>query len=328
MWLLFAVIMAGSGAASLWVYACRGRLRFASVREYVRKGWPPFALPNCILYACTPEWARGPVVDLRHFPQLEPLCAAWPSIRDEALALAHAGVFEATRDPGSPAWFDLGFRTLQRRGWSKFYLRWYGTTQPSAARLCPRTLALLAATPGVNGALFTRLPAGARITRHLDPLACSLRLHLGLSTPNDPRCSIEVDGELHTWRDGEGFVFDETYLHHARNDTERDRIILMCDLERPLNLPGRILNRLLRALVAHTVVPNLPGDHRGIVNRVFTWVAPVLGRLRRLKPHHPAAYRLGKVLFNTLLVVGLLIGLDALLSVTTQLVGQVAGVVL
>ncbi|MGT2494830.1 aspartyl/asparaginyl beta-hydroxylase domain-containing protein [Cupriavidus basilensis] len=30
--------------------------------------------------------------------------------------------------------------------------------------------------------------------------AGSLRYHLGLATPNDDRCFIEVDGERHSWR--------------------------------------------------------------------------------------------------------------------------------
>ncbi len=34
------------------------------------------------------------------------------------------------------------------------------------------------------------------------PYAGSVRYHLGLSTPNDDRCFIEVDRQRHSWRDG------------------------------------------------------------------------------------------------------------------------------
>jgi beta-hydroxylase len=327
MWFGTAVIILACLAASTWVFACRGRVRFRTLREYLRKGWPIMALPNCLLYACTPREARRPVLPLDRFPGLEALCSEWPVMREEALALLHAQVFEATRDASSPAWFDLGFRTFQRRGWSKFYLHWYGVTQPSALLLCPRTVELLCSQPALRGALFAVLPAGARLTRHMDPLASSLRLHLGLSTPNDARCCIEVDGEVRVWRDGEAFIFDETYLHEACNNTEQPRIILMCDIQRPLNPLGRLLNAPLLGLLSLTIVPNLPGDHRGLVNRLFTLVAPLLRWPRRFKPRYPATYRVGKLLFNVFLVTVLLTLLNALVLATVQIVGRTAGFV-
>ncbi|MFX5494266.1 aspartyl/asparaginyl beta-hydroxylase domain-containing protein, partial [Acinetobacter baumannii] len=57
---------------------------------------------------------------------------------------------------------------------------------------------------------------------------------LGLVTPNDDRCFIEVDGQRYSWRDGQSVVFDETCIHWAQNGSETNRIILVCDVERPL----------------------------------------------------------------------------------------------
>ncbi|MDI9101708.1 aspartyl/asparaginyl beta-hydroxylase domain-containing protein, partial [Pseudomonas aeruginosa] len=75
---------------------------------------------------------------------------------------------------------------------------------------------------------------GSQLVRHLDPSAVSLRFPLGLSPPNDPACSIEVDGERNHRRDGEPVVFDETFTHYAENPPEHNRIILFCDTERRL----------------------------------------------------------------------------------------------
>ncbi|HAV73142.1 MAG TPA: lipid A hydroxylase LpxO, partial [Stenotrophomonas sp.] len=63
-------------------------------------------------------------------------------------------------------------------------------------------------------------------------------------TPNDDACYIEVDGIRKSWRDGEWMMFDETYIHHAHNETPDDRVILFCDIARPLRfgLPG-LFNR-------------------------------------------------------------------------------------
>jgi len=82
--------------------------------------------------------------------------------------------------------------------------------------MCPRTTELLKAIPNVKAAMFASLPPGARLVRHRDPYAGSLRYHLGLITPNSDQCYIVVDGERYFWRDGESMMFDETYIHMPR----------------------------------------------------------------------------------------------------------------
>jgi aspartyl/asparaginyl beta-hydroxylase len=41
--------------------------------------------------------------------------------------------------------------------------------------------------------MFAQLPPGASLVRHRDPYAGSVRYHLGLVTPADPKCYIDVD---------------------------------------------------------------------------------------------------------------------------------------
>ena len=45
------------------------------------------------------------------------------------------------------------------------------------------------------------------------------------------------DGQARGWRDGQDLMFDETFIHTAENRTDQPRIILFCDVERPLNNP-------------------------------------------------------------------------------------------
>jgi aspartyl/asparaginyl beta-hydroxylase (cupin superfamily) len=56
-----------------------------------------------------------------------------------------------------------------------------------------------------------------------DPYAGSLRCHLGLVTLNDDKCPIRIDGHPIGWRDGEATVFDETYIHKAMNELDKDQ---------------------------------------------------------------------------------------------------------
>jgi beta-hydroxylase len=153
--------------------------------------------------------------------------------------------------------------------------------------LCPKTVALVQSIPSVNAAMFALLPAGGDIGRHRDPFAGALRYHLGLATPNSEACQIIVDGEPYHWRDGEGVVFDETFIHWAENRTDQPRLILFCDIERPLtNRVMRTLNHWVELTwMRASQTDNAAGDHVGFLNRVFEVVyhARLLGKALKRK---------------------------------------------
>lgn len=295
----------------LYVYRFRGAERWAGVREYVRKGWPIFTPINCLLYLFTERRARKPIMDTSQFPELAAIRDNWETIREEAIALHRSEAFDRAKDPDSRAYYDLGFRTFYKYGWSKFYLKWYGTRHRSAQEACPKTLEILDRVPSVKGAMFSVLPVGGKLTRHADPAAASLRYHVGLATPNDDACYINIDGTDYSWRDGDDLLFDETYLHYAHNDSDRDRLILMCDVERPTWIVGRIVNFFYMLMMRATVVPNTEDDRRGLVNGIFSGVSPTVARARKLKTTHPRRYRVLKHTLNAILLLilaGLVVG--------------------
>ncbi len=164
----------------------------------------------------------------------------------------------------------------------------------------------------VNGAMFTLLPPGSKLTRHLDPIACSLRFHLGLSTPNDDNCFIDIDGNVHSWRDGEALLFDETYLHYARNDTDTPRLILMCDIERPMFLFGRGFNYFYKKILSMMLVPNIGGDKSGLISRIFQGTAPILAKGKALKKTNRPLYNVVKWSINIVILVLLVLILSAI----------------
>jgi beta-hydroxylase len=220
------------------------------------------------------EKAYLPVSD---FKGLKLLIDNWQVIRDEALAL---NKLEKIRPAAKND--DAGFNSFFKKGWKRFYLKWYEAKHPSAIQFCPKTVALLAQVPEVKAAMFTELPPGAKLNEHRDPYAGSLRFHMGLSTPNDDRCFINVNQQSYSWRDGEGVVFDETYLHWAINNTDETRIILMCDIERPMKYRWTAaVNRwVARVVLTAGSSPNETGDQTGGINKIFRffWAA---GQYRR-----------------------------------------------
>ena len=258
---------------------------------------------NVFLYAFSAV-PNKPYIPLDRFPELERLRENVDVIRQEGLALmAHARM--KSPDQGD----DAGFNSFAKSGWKRFYLTWYGDAHPSALRLCPRTVELLRNIPSVSGAMFATLPPGAVLNPHKDPYAGSLRYHLGLVTPNDDACRIEVDGEAYSWRDGEGVIFDETFIHRARNDTEVERLILFCDVARPLRSGfARGFNRWFgRHVVAAASSPNDAGDRTGLINRLF-FLSDRAGQLRRrFKAWNRSVYKLTKAALAVALVAALIL---------------------
>ncbi|MGD9943604.1 MAG: lipid A hydroxylase LpxO [Burkholderiaceae bacterium] len=281
-------ILALFGLSTIYVHR-RGRERLGFLRQ-VSDHSTLFAPVNVLMYAFS-RVPNTPYVPIEQFPELRPLLEHWHEIRDEALAMR-----EAQRIRASQQYDDVGFNSFFRTGWKRFYLKWYDESHPSAATLCPRTTALLRGLPSVKAAMFAELPPGSHLVRHRDPYAGSLRMHLGLATPNDDGCFIEVDGQRYSWRDGEAVVFDETYLHVARNTTQSDRVILFCDIERPLRFRwAQAFNRWFgRHVMTAATSPNDAGDRTGGLNRVFGKVYAVRLLGKRLKAWNRTAYYLVK----------------------------------
>ena len=298
MLLIFSFIL----GSITYVYLYRGKARYENLGEYLRKGWPIFSPLNCLLYMFTQSKARHPIINLDNFHELDEIQNNWEVIREEVVNLYRQRYFELTKKPGSQAFYDIGFRTFFKYGWSRFYLKWYGYTHDSAKKLCPNTVRILEQIPSVNGAMFSILPVNGQLTRHLDPLACSLRYHLGLDTPNSDDCFINVDGVSYSWRNGKALLFDETYPHYARNDSDQYRLILMCDVERPMNFLGRFINFFYKGLMRMTVVPNIEGDKRGFANILFSGLAPVNQKLKALKQTNKKLYLLIKYTINLTLI--------------------------
>ncbi len=276
-------------AAIMYVYL-RGRVRLSFFRTVVDHS-AVLAPVNVFMYLFSAVSSR-PYIPAGEMKGLEALDDNWQIIRDEARALAQAEQIRVAEQNN-----DAGFNSFFKAGWKRFYLKWYDAEHPSAAQLCPETVRILRGIPQVKAALFAVLPPGGKLNPHRDPFAGSLRYHLGLTTPNDDGCFIEVDGERYSWRDGESVVFDETYIHWAENTTDQTRTILFCDLERPLKYRwAENFNRWFsRVFMTAASSPNRDGDQLGLVNKLFH-VSWLMGQYRRrLKRWNRTVYQILRV---------------------------------
>ena len=91
-------------------------------------------------------------------------------------------------------------------------------------------------------------------------------------------------------------MFDETFIHHAANTTDHQRVILFCDIERPLH--GRLLAAINRwfanNIMAASAAPNEVGEHVGGINRFFQVAYKLRLQTKKLKLHHRNVYYTSK----------------------------------
>lgn len=280
------------------LYALAGSAIYVHFRGRERLRWSrqigdhsTFLAPYNVLMYMFSGVPNKPVLPVEIFPELKKLSDNWQIIREEALKLFDEGRIRAAEENN-----DWGFYSFFRSGWKRFYLKWYEDFLPSAQQMCPKTVELLQSIPTIHGAMFTVLPPGAKLGAHRDPFGGSLRYHLGLVTPNSEDCRIFVDGQKCVWRDGEGFVFDETFIHIAENKTDQTRIILFCDVERPMT--NRAMANLNHWVSEHIVKisqsPNEAGEKVGALNVAFSYLFDLHTWSRKVKAWNRKVYYAAK----------------------------------
>jgi aspartyl/asparaginyl beta-hydroxylase (cupin superfamily) len=179
-----------------------------------------------------------PILDENHFPWLKTLEENWEIMRDEALAVLKY------RD-AIPSISDISpdhARLDDQKKWRSYFLWGYGFKSNENCARCPNTTALVEQVPGLRTALFSIHEPGMTIAPHKGVTAGICVAHLGLKIPKAyENCAIRVENEIVNWRDGEAFVFDDTFKHETWNRTNEERVILLLHFDRPTRFPGSLL---------------------------------------------------------------------------------------
>jgi ornithine lipid ester-linked acyl 2-hydroxylase len=180
-----------------------------------------------------------PVLDNSHFPYIEPLSANWEAIRDEIREiLKHREAVPLFQEVSTDQ-----KRIAKDTSWRTFILYGFGQKAEKNCRQAPVTCSLLEQIPNLQTAWFSILAPGYHIPAHKGVSKGIIRGHLGLIVPTErEKCRMRVGEEICVWREGEVFVFDDTYEHEVWNDTEEERVILLFDFDRPMGPLGRLLN--------------------------------------------------------------------------------------
>lgn len=183
-----------------------------------------------------PDLEARPVTPRERLPWAARIEAAAGEIRVEYLAALAANVPMAPYVDASvklPTWQGL-------RGnldWSALHLYKSAQATPLLSYF-PKTLQALEAADvvRVDGGkpiemFFSRMRPGAHIPPHFGAANNRLTVHLPLIVPEG--CAIRIGDEIHTWREGELFAFDDSFEHEAWNRSDEDRVVLIFESHHP-----------------------------------------------------------------------------------------------
>ena len=190
--------------------------------------------------------STAPIISKKEFSWVPTLEQATPLIREELDRLLEKPEEIPAFHLMSPDQCKISTGT----NWKTFAFRIFSKRVTENCDLCPDTARILDDIPGLRNAWFSILAPHYHIPPHFGPTRALVRCHLALRVPADgERCWIRVDNEIHHWQQGQCLVFDDTYEHEVRNDTDQLRAVLFLDVDRPMDFPGRIVNAVLLRMI-------------------------------------------------------------------------------
>ncbi len=137
--------------------------------------------------------------------------------------------------------------------WNVYMLYLLGFQLEQANKLCPTLCALLQKIPNLIQAFFSILEPGKSIPLHDGPYLGYLRYHLGVHIPKNEPPRIIVNKQPYTWREGEAVLFDDSWPHEVKNNSNDFRAVLILDVLRPMPLLPDLINRFVTHIIArHT----------------------------------------------------------------------------
>jgi len=121
--------------------------------------------------------------------------------------------------------------------WRAIFLKKVGIIQNEYVSLFPNLYSLLN-HEFINTAFFSILDPGVEIPEHKGYYKGYLRYHLGIIIPNNntlntnDKSYIVCNNQKYYWKEKEGVLFDDMFLHYVKNPTNKTRVVLYLDIKR------------------------------------------------------------------------------------------------
>ena len=255
-------LIPGLWLASILFAHFRGRVRLSLSRQMLDHS--VLLAPVNHLHGADLARAHHPVPDHQRNPRAEGAGRQLETIRDEALKMA-----ELRRIKAAERHDDIGFNSFFKYGWKRFYLKWYDARHPPP-RALPQDRGHPQEPAQGQGGHVRRAAAG----RQAEPAP---RPFLGIAAlPPGPghaqRRSLlhrrRRRLQLARWR--KRGVRRNLCARSAQQRAKGNRIILFCDVERPLKWRwAEAFNRWFgRVVMSAASSLNDAGDQTGAINKL------------------------------------------------------------
>jgi hypothetical protein len=132
--------------------------------------------------------------------------------------------------------FKIELSNNDKNCWRALYLKKIGIINKNMIKFFPNTIKLLN-DKQIHTAFFSILDPGVEISPHVGYYKGYLRYHIGIIIPNNnketnDKAYIICGNEKYIWKEKEGIVFDDTYLHYVKNPSNQTRVVLYIDIIR------------------------------------------------------------------------------------------------
>jgi beta-hydroxylase len=188
--------------------------------------------PSNILYSAISKIPCEPVYHptyIFHFlPELQIIQNNWKIIRKE---------YQQIKNKLKPIKGEKFFEDdiIKTEKWERYYIKWYSDISSKTSDELPKTTQLLNKCPNIQLAMFSVMKPGTIVYPHRGPNRGSLRVHLALEAPSiENGCYIIIDNIKYGWNEGEMLIFDDTYTHEVQNNSNKERVVLFMDINRPV----------------------------------------------------------------------------------------------
>jgi aspartyl/asparaginyl beta-hydroxylase (cupin superfamily) len=195
--------------------------------------------PQTPLVYYYPDLPYVQFVDVGDYAWREALEAAYPMMREEALALLGGEAdFRPyiTTNKERPQGDVHGM--LENPDWSTYFLWENGAAVTDHVANCPKTfqttidnVPLCHIGQRAPSVMLSLLRPGAHIPPHTGMINCRYICHLPLLVPEN--CAFRVGDKTIKWDEGRLIAFDDTVQHEAWNRSNQNRLVLIFDIWRP-----------------------------------------------------------------------------------------------
>jgi ornithine lipid ester-linked acyl 2-hydroxylase len=188
--------------------------------------------------------ANKPVLTEVDYPELTILEKHLKSIQEEYLMVSQQARLSNVSD-----FYKVETSIGQDENWKGFPLMIFNNKFDENIAKCPTTFSVLAQLPGCTSAMFSVLHPGKHILPHKGLYKGVSRCLFTIYAPENGQSWIKVNGQKYPFETGKCILFDETFEHEVRNESDSNRVVLYLDIYRKLPFPLNILNKLVFTLL-------------------------------------------------------------------------------